>query len=80
MGWGMSDQNDIIYGAHPVEEALKNPKRKIVKLTTTLNAAERLREFTQPLKITPQIVNPKVLDRLLGPDAVPWSCIVPMTR
>ena len=27
----MSDENDVIYGAHPVEEALKNPKRKIVK-------------------------------------------------
>jgi 23S rRNA (guanosine2251-2'-O)-methyltransferase len=75
-GVGMSDQNDIIYGAHPVEEALKNPQRKFVKLTTTLNAAERLKEFTQPLKITPQIVAPKVLDRMLGPDAVHQGMIL----
>jgi 23S rRNA (guanosine2251-2'-O)-methyltransferase len=72
----MSDQNDVIYGAHPVEEALKNPKRRVVKLMATLNGAERLKEFTQPLKITPQIVNPKVLDRMLGPDAVHQGMIL----
>ena len=55
----MSDENDVIYGAHPVEEALKNPKRKFVKLTCTLNGAERLKAFTQPLGITPEIVNPE---------------------
>lgn len=66
----MSDENDVIYGAHPVEEALKNPKRKFVKLTCTLNGAERLKGFTEPLGITPEIVNPKLLDRRLEPDAV----------
>jgi 23S rRNA (guanosine2251-2'-O)-methyltransferase len=76
MGWGMSDQNDVIYGAHPVEEALKNPKRAIVKLMATMNGAERLKEFTQALKITPQIVNPKVLDRMVGPDAVHQGMIL----
>ena len=72
----MSDENDIIYGAHPVEEALKNPKRKIVKLTCTLNGAERLKAFTQPLGITPEIVNPKVLDRKVEPDAVHQGMIL----
>jgi 23S rRNA (guanosine2251-2'-O)-methyltransferase len=72
----MSDENDVIYGAHPVEEALKNPKRKYVKLTTTLNGAERLKEFTQPLGITPEIVNPKVLDRKVEPDAVHQGMIL----
>ena len=72
----MSDENDIIYGAHPVEEALKNPKRKFVKLTTTLNGAERLKEFIQPLGITPEIVNPKVLDRKVEPDAVHQGMIL----
>jgi 23S rRNA (guanosine2251-2'-O)-methyltransferase len=72
----MSDENDVIYGAHPVAEALKNPKRKFVKLTTTLNGAERLKEFTQPLGITPEIVNPKVLDRRLEPDAVHQGMIL----
>ena len=72
----MSDENDVIYGAHPVEEALKNPKRKFVKLTTTLNGAERLKEFIQPLGITPEIVNPKVLDRKVEPDAVHQGMIL----
>ena len=72
----MSDENDVIYGAHPVVEALKNPKRKFVKLTATLNGAERLKEFTQPLGITPEIVNPKVLDRRLEPDAVHQGMIL----
>jgi 23S rRNA (guanosine2251-2'-O)-methyltransferase len=72
----MSDENDVIYGAHPVEEALKNPKRKIVKLTCTLNGAERLKPFTQPLGITPEIVNPKLLDRKVEPDAVHQGMIL----
>ena len=72
----MTDENDLLYGAHPVVEALKNPKRKFVKLTTTLNGAERLKEFTQPLGITPEIVNPKVLDRRLEPDAVHQGMIL----
>jgi 23S rRNA (guanosine2251-2'-O)-methyltransferase len=72
----MSDENDVIYGAHPVEEALKNPKRKFVKLTCTLNGAERLKAITQPLGITPEIVNPKVLDRRLEPDAVHQGMIL----
>lgn len=72
----MSDENDVIYGAHPVEEALKNPKRKFVKLTCTLNGAERLRAITQPLGIMPEIVNPKLLDRRLEPDAVHQGMIL----
>ncbi|HQY74330.1 MAG TPA: 23S rRNA (guanosine(2251)-2'-O)-methyltransferase RlmB [Aestuariivirga sp.] len=72
----MSDENDIIYGAHPVEEALKNPKRQFVKLTCTLNGAERLKALTQPLGITPEIVNPKVLDRKVEPDAVHQGMIL----
>jgi len=72
----MTDQNDMLYGAHPIEEALQNPKRKFVKLTTTLNGAERLKEFTQSLGITPEIVNPKVLDRRLEPDAVHQGMIL----
>jgi 23S rRNA (guanosine2251-2'-O)-methyltransferase len=72
----MSDENDVIYGVHPVEEALKNPKRKFVKLTCTLNGADRLKQFTQALGITPEIVNPKLLDRRLEPDAVHQGMIL----
>ena len=38
----MSEQNDIIYGVHPVAEALKNPRRKIYSLKASRNAADRL--------------------------------------
>ena len=72
----MSDENDVIYGAHPVEEALKNPKRKFVKLTCTLNGAERLKAIKQPHGITPEIVNTKVLDRKVEPDAVHQGMIL----
>ena len=54
-----------IYGFHPVEEALKNPQRSFVRFLATRNAAERI---TSP--INPETVHPKVLDRLVGPDAV----------
>ncbi len=66
----MSERNDVIYGSHPVEEALRNPRRKIVKLQASLNAAERLKDVLQAIGIVPEIVNPKVLDRMLEPDAV----------
>ena len=40
----MSDDNDLIYGLHPVTEALRNPKRKVVSLMASKNAADRLAE------------------------------------
>ena len=72
----MSDQTDIIYGAHPVEEALRNPSRKCVKLKCTLNAAERLKPLTQAIGLTPEIVNPKLLDRMVSADAVHQGMIL----
>lgn len=54
-----------IYGFHPVEEALKNPRRRFIRLLATRNAAERI---TSP--INPEVVIPKELDRLVGPEAV----------
>ena len=38
----MSEQNDLIYGVHPVAEALKNPRRKLVNLKASKNAATRI--------------------------------------
>jgi 23S rRNA (guanosine2251-2'-O)-methyltransferase len=79
----MSDQNDIIYGAHPVEEALRNPQRNCVKLKCTLNAAERLKPLTQAIGLTPDIVNPKLLDRMVSADAVHQGMILeakPLTQ
>ncbi len=66
----MSEPNDIIYGVHPVAEALKNPKRKIYSLKASKNAAGRLAAEIAALGLTPEIVHPKELDRALGADAV----------
>ena len=66
----MSEPNDIIYGVHPVAEALKNPKRKIYSLKASKNAADRLAAEIAALGLTPEIVHPRELDRALGADAV----------
>src|SRR3954468_17141315 len=54
-----------LYGFHPVNEALQNPRRALLRLFATRNAAERIAS-----PINPEIVLPKELDRLVGPDAV----------
>jgi 23S rRNA (guanosine2251-2'-O)-methyltransferase len=66
----MAIETDMIYGVHPVMAALANPKRRLVKLQVTLNAAERLKELPHDPRLVPQIVQPRDLDRQLGPDAV----------
>jgi len=56
---------DRIYGFHPVVEALKNPRRKLIRLLATKNAGDRITS-----KIKPEIILPKILDHLVGGDAV----------
>jgi 23S rRNA (guanosine2251-2'-O)-methyltransferase len=69
--------NDLIYGAHPVTEALKNPRRKPVKLWATENAAIRLKEEAPGLQIEPEIVHPRLLDHMLkSADAVHQGIIL----
>ena len=69
--------NDLIYGAHPVTEALKNPRRKPVKLWATENAALRLKEDVPGLIIEPEIVHPRLLDHMLkSADAVHQGIIL----
>ncbi len=72
----MSEQNDIIYGVHPVAEALKNPRRKIYSLKASRNAADRLAAEIAARAITPEIVHPNVLDRRLGPEAVHQGLLI----
>jgi 23S rRNA (guanosine2251-2'-O)-methyltransferase len=67
---GMSDDNDLIYGVHPVMEALKNPKRRLVSLRASKNAADRLAAEIGQARVPCDIVHPKELDRKLGADAV----------
>jgi 23S rRNA (guanosine2251-2'-O)-methyltransferase len=50
--------------------ALQNPARRIRKLTLTENAARRLADENIETRVTPEIVRPQEIDRLLSPDAV----------
>ncbi|TGD96220.1 23S rRNA (guanosine(2251)-2'-O)-methyltransferase RlmB [Methylobacterium nonmethylotrophicum] len=60
----------VLYGWHPVAEALRNPNRELRRLLATENAALRLAEEVGALRIAPEIVRPGTITGLLGPDAV----------
>jgi 23S rRNA (guanosine2251-2'-O)-methyltransferase len=60
----------VLYGLHSVAEALKNPRRVQRRLLATENALARLKEAGALPAVTPEIVRPDALDRLLTPDAV----------
>jgi 23S rRNA (guanosine2251-2'-O)-methyltransferase len=60
----------VIYGWHPVVEALRNERRQIRRLLLTENAARRLHEAFPRLPFEPQLVRPDEISRLLEPDAV----------
>jgi 23S rRNA (guanosine2251-2'-O)-methyltransferase len=61
----------ILYGWHPVAEALRNGNREVRRLLATENSARRLNEeLGIPLPIEPEIVRPDEINRLLEPDAV----------
>src|SRR6202008_2783647 len=60
----------ILYGWHTVSLALANPQRRFRKLLLTENAARRLAEEDIPTRITPEVVRPVEIDRLLSADAV----------
>ena len=60
----------VLYGWHPVSQALANSGRRFHRLLATENALARLKETLPELPIEPEIVRPSAIDRLLGPDAV----------
>lgn len=60
----------VIYGIHPVAEALVNPRRSLRRLLVTENAADRLSEAMAGLSIQPEMVRPDEISRLVEPDAV----------
>jgi 23S rRNA (guanosine2251-2'-O)-methyltransferase len=60
----------LLFGVHAVEAALANPKRNVVRLLATENAAHRLAPQLLKRGLTPEEASPRDLDRLLGPDAV----------
>ncbi len=59
-----------IYGIHAVLAALANPRREIRRIVATPNALTRITEAGARLPVAPEEANPRLLDRLLGGDAV----------
>ena len=64
------DDVAVIYGWHPVVEALRNGRRQVRRLLVTENAERRLHEAVPALPVQPQLVRPDEISRLLEPDAV----------
>ena len=60
----------LLYGFHPVVEALANPRRRIRRLLATENALGRLKEERPDLAVEAEIVRPDELSRLVEADAV----------
>lgn len=60
----------VLYGWHPVSQALANAGRAVHRLLATENAATRLKAEIGSLRIAPELVRPRDIDALLGPDAV----------
>ncbi len=58
-----------IYGIHAAAAALANPSRKVLRIAATLNALNRLKEAGAPLPVSPELVSPRELDQLFGPDS-----------
>jgi 23S rRNA (guanosine2251-2'-O)-methyltransferase len=60
----------VLYGVHPVVEALRNPQRRHRRLLATENGLRRLQEVVGELPLEAEIVRPSEIDRLLTPDSV----------
>ncbi len=67
---GDRDGPVVLYGWHPVSEALRNPKRKPRRLLATENGLLRLQEEGLGERIPAEIVRPGAIDALLTADAV----------
>ena len=60
----------MLYGFHPVREALLRRRRKLLALFATEGAARRLEREITEAQVQVQIVAPEALDTRLGNDAV----------
>jgi 23S rRNA (guanosine2251-2'-O)-methyltransferase len=60
----------VLYGWHAVKAALDNPARNVRRLMATENAARRLTEDGGKLSLTPEVVRPEAIAKLLSADAV----------
>src|SRR3954471_21395398 len=69
-GGSGAEDRVVLYGWHPVVEALRNRRREVRRLLATENSARRLKEEIGDLPAEPEIVRPDAINRLVGPDAV----------
>ncbi|MGU3539689.1 TrmH family RNA methyltransferase [Methylobacterium sp. A54F] len=60
----------VLYGWHPVSQALANGARRLHRLLATENGIARLREELGPLRIEPELVRPSAINAVVGADAV----------
>ena len=60
----------VLYGWHPVVEALRNEQRGVRRLLATENSGRRLQEALPGLRVQPELVRPDEISRLVEPDAV----------
>jgi 23S rRNA (guanosine2251-2'-O)-methyltransferase len=67
---GADEDRVVLYGWHPVVEALRNRRRGARRLVLTENAERRLKQELGDLPLEPEILRPDAIGRLLGPDAV----------
>ena len=58
-----------IYGIHAAAAALGNPRREVRRIAATQNALNRLKESGAAFPVTPEIVSPRDLDQLFGPES-----------
>lgn len=64
------DDVTVLYGWHPVAEALRNPRRRHLRLLATENGQNRLAAELGELPLPAELVRADEITRLLEPDAV----------
>ncbi len=69
-----SDDVQRLWGVHSVEAALANPRRRLIRLYASENAARRLAEAGLAGRIRAEILRPAEIDRLTGPEPCIRDC------
>lgn len=66
-----------LYGLHTVRAAMANPRRRIERMLVTRNAAARMEiAALDALPFAAELVEPRAIDALVGPDAVHQGVLV----